>query len=667
MKNTPQIVVNDLYLRPFEGAISHRIDLTEKTRQKLVKKNSSLVEFASGHEYFGLHKDKDGWVFREWAPNATAIYFIGMHSDWQRKEEFKCVALEEGVWELKMPLATLKHNDLYRLNMIWEGGEGDRIPAWCQRVVQSEDDHSFSAQVWDCEEYKWKNNDKKPGKTNPMIYEAHVGMSQEEGAVGTYQQFQEHVLPRIADAGYDTVQLMAIQEHPYYGSFGYHVSSLFAPSSRFGTPEELKELIDTAHGMGIRVIMDLVHSHAVKNEVEGISRFDGTLYQFFHDGPKGDHMAWDSRCYNYGKAEVLHFLLSNCRYWIEEFRFDGFRMDGITSMTYFDHGLERSFCDYDSYFNGGQDDEALAYLSLANELIHTLDPRAITIAEDMSGMPGMASSLSEGGIGFDYRLAMGTPDYWIKIIKEKQDQDWNVEEIFYELTNRRNDEKVVNYAESHDQALVGDKTIIFRLIDAAMYTDMRKDSQNLLVDRGMALHKMIRLITMSTAGHSYLNFMGNEFGHPEWIDFPREGNDWSYHYARRQWSLRDNQELRYSSLGDFDKAAIHMMSEHDAFQAPQPHLLICDVERQVLVFKRESLIFAFNFNPGESFADFPVELEEADYKIVLNSDSGQFGGFDRIDESIAIPALPRSVIPYETCEVKLYLPTRSCIVLAKSS
>ena len=206
--------------------------------------------------------------------------------------------------------------------------------------------------------------------------------------VGTYNEFRKNILPRIKKLGYNVIQLMAIQEHPYYGSFGYHVSSFFAASSRFGTPEELKQLIDEAHGMGIMVIMDLVHSHAVRNEVEGLGNYDGTRYQFFHEGKRGEHDAWDSYCFNYGKNEVLHFLLSNVKYWLDEYHFDGFRFDGVTSMLYYDHGLSRAFTSYDMYFDSGQDEEAITYFKLSNKLIHETNPNAISIAEEMSGYPG---------------------------------------------------------------------------------------------------------------------------------------------------------------------------------------------------------------------------------------------------------------------------------------
>jgi 1,4-alpha-glucan branching enzyme len=456
---------------------------------------------------------------------------------------------------------------------------------------------------------------------------------------------------------------MAIQEHPYYGSFGYHVSSLFAPSSRFGTPEELKELIDEAHGAGIAVIMDLVHSHAVKNEIEGLGNFAGDPAQFFHSGPRREHVAWDSLCYDYGKNEVTHFLLSNVHYWLTEYRFDGFRFDGVTSMLYYDHGLGRDFTSYDFYFDGGQDEDAITYLSLANKMMQEIRPGAISIAEDMSGYPGLAVPLNHGGVGFNYRLAMGTPDYWIKTIKERSDEGWIMQEIFHELTSKRADEKTVGYAESHDQALVGDKTIIFRLIDKEMYWHMNKGSQNLLVDRGIALHKMIRLITAATAGNGYLNFMGNEFGHPEWIDFPREGNNWSFQYARRQWSLIRNKELRYHFLSDFDREMVRLIAEYQIYGSGCNHVKT-DQGDLVLAFERRGLLFVFNFHPSHSYTDYGLAVDAGKYKPLLSTDQPEFGGFGRFDTSQAHRSMVEPSFGLKH-NLKLYLPSRTGLVLQR--
>ena len=664
-----RLLKNDSWLEPFENAINGRhAHVMDKVKELTNNGRKTLTDFASGHLYFGLHRTDKGWVFREWAPNATEIYLIGDFNDWQEKPEFRLKRLRNtGNWEIKLKPNVLKHGDLYKLKVYWDGGCGERIPAWVRRVVQDEQTKIFSAQVWEPEKtYRFKKRVFRPNTSPLLIYECHIGMSQEEEKVGSYTEFREKVLPRVIADGYNCIQIMAVQEHPYYGSFGYHVSSFFAPSSRFGTPDELKQLIDEAHQNGIAVIMDIVHSHAVKNEVEGLGNFAGDPNQYFYPGERHEHPAWDSLCFDYGKNEVLHFLLSNCRYWLEEFKFDGFRFDGVTSMLYYSHGLGEAFCNYNDYYNGHQDDNAICYLSLANLLIHEVNSKAITIAEEVSGMPGLALPVLDGGYGFDYRLAMNIPDYWIKIIKEKVDEDWKPSSMFWEVTNRRKDEKTISYAESHDQALVGDKTIIFRLVDSDMYWHFKKGDENERVHRGIALHKMIRLLTSSTLNGGYLNFMGNEFGHPEWIDFPREGNGWSYKYARRQWSLVDNQDLCYCYLGDFDKAMLSVIKDVKNIQKTPVVEIWHNDGDQVLAYMRRDHIFVFNFSPTRSFVDYGFLVPRGSYDVVLNTDAVQFGGNGLADDTVRHFTNYDPLYAKDKKEwLKLYIPARSAVVLRK--
>ena len=663
------LIARDSYLEPYTLEIDGRYRYFLQKEKELTKNGrQTLSSFASGYLYFGLHRTATGWVFREWAPNATKIVLVGDFSNWEELPQYELKALPGGTWERRLPLKALSHGQHYKMRVYWNGGCGDRIPAWARRVVQDDNTKIFCAQVWSPQEqYTFKNTKYKINKAPLLIYECHVGMAQEEEKVGTYREFKDNILPRVAADGYNCIQIMAIQEHPYYGSFGYHVSNFFAPSSRFGTPEELKELIDAAHGMGIAVIMDLVHSHAVKNTDEGLGLLDGDPAQYFHNGDRRIHSAWDSHCFDYGKNEVIHFLLSNCKYWLDEFKFDGFRFDGVTSMIYYSHGLGEAFCGYGDYFNGHQDGDAICYLTLANRLIHQVNPNAITIAEEVSGMPGLAAPIEDGGYGFDYRMAMNIPDYWIKMIKEQRDEDWKPSSIFWELTNRRKDEMTISYAESHDQALVGDKTIIFRLIDADMYWHFKRGDETSTVTRGIALHKMIRLITLSTINGGYLNFMGNEFGHPEWIDFPREGNGWSHKYARRQWSLVDNPDYFYTVLGEFDKEMTKLIGGTKNFQTRPVQEIWHNDGDQVLAFSRRDLIFVFNFHPTRSFTDYGLLVPEGDYSIVLNSDNRKFGGYGLVDESqVHFTQYDKLHARRKKGWLMLYLPSRTALVLKKN-
>lgn len=648
-----RLTAADPWLAPYAAKITQRLRHTAAYAER-IDPHGDIARFALGHLHFGLHKSEKGWVYQDWAPHATKIYLVGAFSHWKDDSEYELQRREDGEWGVTLPLKALKHGDHYKLHVYWNDGEGYRVPAWATYTVQDDTTKNFDAIVWDPEDsYVWHDEDFRLQEP-PLIYEAHIGMATAEEKVGSYAEFTRDVLPRIKAAGYNTVQLMAIAEHPYYGSFGYHVSSFFAPSSRFGTPDDLKKLVDTAHGMGLAVIMDLVQSHAVRNEIEGLSRYNGSYDQYFHAGDRGEHSQWDSRVFDYGKPEVAHFLLSNCRYWLDEFHMDGYRFDGVTSMLYTHHGLAVDFDSYDKYFEH-TDADALAYLTLANQLIHEVKPRAITIAEDMSGMPGLASPVADGGVGFDYRLSMGVPDLWIKYIKELKDEQWNVSQLYHELTRHRPEERTISYAESHDQALVGDKTLIFRLADKDMYDHMLVGDDNLVIDRALALHKMIRLLTASLNHGGYLNFMGNEFGHPEWIDFPREGNDWSYKYARRQWGLRDDPKLKYKYLAAFDQAMIATLPKVSG----EPDYTWQNDGDYVLSFMRGDLVFVYNFHPSKSFTDYPLPAKQGEYKVVLSSDDAQFGGFDRINTSLTYPAGSDE-------RVKLYLPARTAIVLRKT-
>ena len=650
------IYESDSWLEPWKNIIDSRHRNINFRLNSIADGSGRISGRMNNHLYYGLHHSGSGWVFREYAPNATRIYLLGDFNNWRRNPSWELRACGGGDWEIKVPEGFLRHGQLYKLFIEWPGGGGERIPSYVTRCVQDPQTKLFCAQVWNpAEPYQWKNAGPGPRRT-PLVYECHIGMSSAEEKVATFDEFRLNVLPRVKSLGYDTLQIMALQEHPYYGSFGYQVSNFFALSSRFGTPEEFKRLVDEAHGMGIAVVMDIVHSHSVDNELEGLGMFDGREDLYFHFGPAGRHPAWGSRCFDYGKNETCCFLLSNLKFWMEEYHLDGFRFDGVTSMIYWDHGLGTDFGNYDLYFNSNVDESALGYLALANILVHELNPDAITIAEDVSGLAGLAAPFEAGGIGFDFRMSMGVADHWIKWIKEVDDWNWNMGEIWWELTRKRADEKTISYAECHDQAMVGDKTIIFRLLDALMYDSMSRSSQNILIDRGIALHKMIRLLTLATAGNGYLNFMGNEFGHPEWIDFPREGNGWSYKYARRQWQLVDNPDLRYAGLNAWDAAMIKFAGA-DGFLEESPVELCTNDGDKVLVICRKDCIFAFNFNPAQSFTDYGFEAPSGRYAVVLDSDREEFGGFSRVDDGVEHLVVEG--------RLKLYLPSRCAVVLKR--
>lgn len=674
MAQEPRATIIDLdpWLEPYREVLGRREHYYGAVLYELEQAGGLLGTISQGHHFFGLNRGENGGTpgvwYREWAPAAQALSLIGDFNDWNR-EANRLGKNEFGVWSLFLPddeyASRLVHEGRYKVHVQSTIDAMDRIPAYARRVVQQEDS-SFTARYWipnPTHIFQNPNPTIQSGE-GIRIYEAHVGMAQEEGKVGSYAEFELNIIPRIASLGYNAIQLMGIQEHPYYGSFGYHVSSFFAPSSRFGTPDQLKALIDTAHAHGIIVLLDIVHSHAVKNTAEGLNMFDGTQHQYFHQGARGQHPAWDSMLFDYSKFEVRRFLLSNIRYWLEEFRFDGFRFDGVTSMLYHDHGLGGAFTSLDAYFGGNVDDEALTYLKLANDLAHQVKSEAVTIGEDVSGMPGLARPVAEGGLGFDYRLSMGIPDFWFTLLKTKKDEDWGMNDIYNVLLNRRRNEKHVAYVESHDQALVGDKTLAFWLMDKDMYDQMANDRESLTIDRGIALHKIIRLLTYFLGGEGYLNFMGNEFGHPEWIDFPRGGNGNSYQHARRQWSLADNGLLRYQKLNNFDRAMIHLDPPFHLLEDQLIEQIAAHEDTKQLIVRRGPLVLAVNFHANESYTDLRIPLPEAEnYQVILDTDRPEFGGFDRTAKDSTY--IWRNEPMYGQLQSSLiYLPSRSAQVLA---
>ena len=662
-----KLVEKDSWLEPVADEVQTRYDRYESLLKYIESHYGSLKSFASAHEFFGFTYDefRKGWWYREWAPAAHYLSLFGDFNNWDRYAD-PLEREEDGIWSIFLPDSQYKNRltkgSLLKVLVQSSIGEQERIPVYINRVVQNEDNKDFAGQFWPkakSQQPTTKSQQPKANSQKPLfIYESHIGMSQEKEGVGTYKEFKDNVLPRIKNLGYNAIQLMAVAEHPYYGSFGYHVSNFFAASSRFGTPEELKELIDAAHEMGIMVIMDLVHSHTVKNTREGLNLFDGTENQYLLEGNEGYHPQWDSRLFNYGKIETLRLLLSNIRYWLEEYHFDGFRFDGVTSMLYKNHGIGVEFANQSDYFGDNVNNDAVTYLQLANTLIHQLNKDNITIAEDVSGMPGICAAVEDGGIGFDYRLGMGLPDFWIKILKDQMEEDWNMHEFFFTMTNRLYDVKTIAYAESHDQALVGDKTIAFRLMDKEMYSSMSKFTPSIIIDRGIALHKMIRLFTISLGGNAWLNFMGNEFGHPEWIDFPRQENEWSYKHARRQWSLVDDENLKFCRLNEFDKAMLKFIKENDVMDAEPAWMMNADEEKKTIVFERNNLIFVFNWG-SESIPDYEINVKSTgDYEIVFSSDDSRFGGFDNISKDVVFPTEDRDGQVF----MKIYNVSRTAVV-----
>ncbi|KAM0805298.1 1,4-alpha-glucan-branching enzyme [Usnea florida] len=681
-KRTPAdgtgVIKLDPWLEPFRDALRSRYSHAQQWIKTINETEGGLEKFSKGTEKFGFMVHDNGDIaYREWAPNALRAYLIGDFNEWNR-DATPMTRGEYGRWEVTLPSKdgklAIPHGSKVKISLVIPTSHErlERVPAWITRVTQNLDfSPVYDGVFWyppQNERYVFKHP-RPPKPKSVRIYEAHVGISSPELRITTYNEFTKNMLPRIKHLGYNVIQLMAIMEHAYYASFGYQINSFFAASSRFGTPEDLKGLIDTAHGMGITVLLDMVHSHASKNTEDGLNQFDGTDHLYFHGGSKGVHEQWDSRLFNYGHHEVLRFLLSNLRFWMDEYQFDGFRFDGVTSMLYTHHGIGSGFSGgYHEYFGPNVDEDGVVYLMLANEMLHNLYPDCITIAEDVSGMPALCVALSLGGIGFDYRLAMAIPDLYIKWLKEKEDAEWDMGMLTHTLINRRHGEKTVAYAESHDQALVGDKSLLMWLCDKELYTNMSILSVfTPVIERGLSLHKMIRLITHGLGGEGYLNFEGNEFGHPEWLDFPRDGNNNSYWYARRQFNLPDDDLLRYKFLNDFDCKMQWTEEKYGWLHSDQAYVSLKNEQDKVIVFERAGLLWIFNFHPTQSFTDYRVGIQAAGtYQIILDTDDPAFGGFGRNVKGTRFFTTPLRWNERKNF-IQVYIPVRTAIVLALES
>ncbi|KAL2825563.1 1,4-alpha-glucan-branching enzyme [Aspergillus cavernicola] len=668
------IIKLDPWLEPFQEAIQRRFKHVENWIKAVDEVEGGLDKFSKGYEIFGFNiNDKGDITYREWAPNAVEAALVGDFNNWNT-EAHTMTRNDFGVWEIVLPaqggVPAIQHDTKVKITMVLRDEERIyRIPAWTKRVVQDlKLSPVYESVFWNppkASRYNFQHP-RPPKPASLRIYEAHVGISSPETKVSTYKEFTTNMLPRIKYLGYNAIQLMAVMEHAYYASFGYQVNNFFAASSRYGNPEDLKELVDTAHKMGLVVLLDVVHSHASKNVDDGLNMFDGSDHLYFHAGAKGQHALWDSRLFNYGSHEVLRFLLSNLRFWMEEYGFDGFRFDGVTSMLYTHHGIGTGFSGgYHEYYGEAVDDDGVMYLALANEMLHRLYPNCITVAEDVSGMPALCLPHSLGGVGFDYRLAMAIPDMYIKLLKETEDSEWDIGNLAFTLTNRRHGEKTIAYAESHDQALVGDKSLMMWLCDKELYTNMSVLTDfTPIIERGMALHKMIRLVTHALGGEGYLNFEGNEFGHPEWLDFPRAGNNNSFWYARRQLNLTEDNLLRYKFLNEFDRAMQTTEEKHGWLHSLQAYVSLKHEGDKVLVFERAGLLWIFNFHPTNSFTDYRVGVETAGtYRVVLDTDDKEFGGLGRNNKETRFFTTDMEWNGRKNF-LQVYIPTRTALVLA---
>lgn len=520
----------------------------------------------------------------------------------------------------------IPHGSKYRVYFNTPDGPLERVPAWATYVLPDADGRQACAVHWDPPSesaYKWKNKHPTAPKSL-LIYECHVGISGSEPRLSSFSEFTKKVLPHIKDLGYNAIQLFGIVEHKDYFTAGYRVTNMYAVSSRYGTPEDFKHLVDEAHGIGLLVFLDVVHSYSAADEMVGLSLFDGTNDCYFHTGKRGHHKFWGTRMFKYADVDVLQYLLSNLNWWVEEYRIDGFQFHSLSSMMYTHNGFATFTGELEEYCNQYVDRDALMYLILANDILHALHPNIITIAEDATYYPGLCEATSQGGLGFDYYVNLSASEMWLSFLEKVPDNEWSMSKIVTTLMgNRQYTNKMLLYAENHSQSISGGRSFAEILFGGK--EDRPAESTDSLL-RGCSLHKLIRLITFSIGGCAYLNFMGNEFGHPKGVEFPTASNNNSFELANRRWELLNNDGIHHA-LFLFDKDMMKLEQNERVLSRGLPNVHHVKDDTMVISYTRGPVLFIFNFHPTNSYEKYIVGVEEAgEYQVIMNTDEKNYGG-----------------------------------------
>ncbi|XP_058788144.1 1,4-alpha-glucan-branching enzyme 3, chloroplastic/amyloplastic [Vicia villosa] len=563
---------------------------------------------------------------------------------------------------LKKYIPGIPHGSKYRVYFNTTNGPLERVPAWATYVQPELDGRQAYAIHWEPppeDVYKWKNQSPKVPKSL-RIYEAHIGISGSEPKISSFNDFTDKTLPYIKEAGYNAIQLIGVVEHKDYFTVGYRVTNFYATSSRYGTPDDFKRLVDEAHGLGLLVFMEIVHSYAAADEMVGLSLFDGSNDCYFHSGKRGQHKFWGTRMFKYGDVDVLHFLLSNLNWWIEEYQIDGFQFHSLSSMIYTHNGFASFTGDLEEYSNQYVDKDALLYLIMANEILHVLHPNIITIAEDATYYPGLCEPTSQGGLGFDYYVNLSAPEMWSTFLETVPDHEWSMTKIVNTLVSKKeNANKMLLYAENHNQSISGRRSlaeVLFGEIDE--HSEHYKES----LLRGSSLHKMIRLITLTIGGRAYMNFMGNEFGHPKRVEFPTSSNDYSYSLANRQWDLLEKDGV-HRDLFTFDKDMMRLDKNERVLSRGFPSFHHVNDSSKVISYVRGPLLFIFNFHPTDSYDSYTVGVEEAgEYQLILNTDEIKYAGQGILRENQYFQrTISKRVDGHRNC-IEVQLPSRTAQV-----
>ena len=594
------------------------------------------------------HEGARGAAFSVWAPNAKAVSVIGDFNNWDARRSPMRRLGESGIWELFLPAAA--EGDKYKFHVTQCDG----------RVVDKTDPYGVYAEVrpnnasvlYPLKRYKWKDRrwmtarKKYNFKTAPMnIYEVHLGSwKRAEGdRFLTYTELAEQLIPYVKEMGYTHIEMLPVEEHPFDGSWGYQVTGYYAPTSRYGSPDEFKQFVDACHQNGISVILDWVPAHFPKDDF-ALARFDGTALYEHQDPRLGEHIQWGTYIFNYGRKEVANFLLANALYWMDIFHIDGLRVDAVASL------LRLDFCKEEgqwlpNVYGGSENLEAIEFLKHMNSVIAEREPGALMIAEDSTAWPGVTKKVDEGGLGFSLKWNMGWMNDFLSYIK--------LDPIYRKYhQNKLTFGMAYHYAEnfvlvlSHDEVVHTKSSMIGK-----MPGDVWQSFANLRLSYGFMM------------GHpgKKLLFMGGEFAqYSEWSE--ARSLDWHLlQYA-------DHQEMQA-----YVKELNHLYAEEPAFWAedfdPNGFQWIeCDdAESSIVSFVRRSeekeLVFLCNFTPVVHRGFSLGVPQEGVYHERLNSDAARFGGSDVIN---AVP-LQSKAEPAGRCpfRVELDVPPLGMVILER--
>ena len=594
------------------------------------------------------HEGARGAAFSVWAPNAKAVSVIGDFNNWDARRSPMRRLGESGIWELFLPAAA--EGDKYKFHVTQCDG----------RVVDKTDPYGVYAEVrpnnasvlYPLKRYKWKDRRwmtarrKYDFRAAPMnIYEVHLGSWKR--AVGnrflSYTELAEQLIPYVKEMGYTHIEMLPVEEHPFDGSWGYQVTGYYAPTSRYGSPDEFKQFVDACHQNGISVILDWVPAHFPKDDF-ALARFDGTALYEHQDPRLGEHIQWGTYIFNYGRKEVANFLLANALYWMDIFHIDGLRVDAVASL------LRLDFCKEEgqwlpNVYGGSENLEAIEFLKHMNSVIAEREPGALMIAEDSTAWPGVTKKVEEGGLGFSLKWNMGWMNDFLSYIK--------LDPIYRKYhQNKLTFGMAYHYAEnfvlvlSHDEVVHTKSSMIGK-----MPGDVWQSFANLRLSYGFMM------------GHpgKKLLFMGGEFAqYSEWSE--ARSLDWHLlQYA-------DHQEMQA-----YVKELNHLYAEESAFWAedfdPNGFQWIeCDdAESSIVSFVRRSqekeLVFLCNFTPVVHRGFSLGVPQEGVYHERLNSDAARFGGSDVIN---AVPLQSRAE-PAGRCpfRVELDVPPLGMVILER--